>query len=289
MIKETHPKRQPDLQALPDITFRQLEVFCTVCHEKSFANAALELCKTRANVKKSCEDFEKAVARKLFDEADRMLTPTPFAQAMLGRTGPLARGLRRMEDGVKNLHQAGRVLRFAAAGEFFRGGLFTDFLSRVRIADVFRPCFLRIDSNRFRNALLNAECDVYFGVGLLESERMERVDLGPVPWKISRGGKPIKLTSLSELGKTPWGILEAGETGSAQALLDAFHFAGATGGSILSAPTESSKMLTLAPDTAIPLGDTHLAAWPSYRFTAVLRKHHPYSELKDRLIAAAIS
>ena len=280
-MNEISRKKQPDLQALPNITFRQLEIFSTACHEKSFANAAIELHTTRANVKRACEEFEKAVGRKLFDEKDRVLQPTEFAQGLLGQIGPLSRGLRRLEDGVRSLHQAGRVLRFAAAGEFFRGGLFTDFLARLKINDAFRPCFLKIDSSRFRNALLNAECDVYFGIGLQPSDRMELVDLGPVPWKIS--GKPP--ARPSDLGKIPWAIADAGEPGSANAILDAFQAAGATGGEILT-DISSDKKITFLPDITTPQSSMQIPDWPCYRFTAVLRKHHPYPDLKTRLAAA---
>ena len=280
------PKRQPDLQELPNITFRQLEIFRTVCHEKSFANAAIELHTTRPNVKRTCEDFEKAVGRKLFEEKDRTIHPTTFALGLLGQVGPLSRGLRRLEDDVRSQHQAGRVLRFAAAGEFFRGGLFTDFLARMRITDAFRPCFVKIESARYKNALLNAECDVYFGIGLLPSDRMELVDLGPIPWKISAGKKAPAIPS--DLRKIPWAIADAGEPGSANALLEAFHAAGATGGKILTNDA-MDREIVFRPDTTAPHDATKASAWPCYRFTAVVRKHHPYSELKARLSAAALA
>jgi len=280
-MNEIQQKKQPDLHALPDLSFRQLEIFTTVCHEKSYANAAIELHLSRANVKRACEEFEKTVGRKLFEETDRQLRPTEFAQGLLGRMGPLSRGLRHLEDGVRSLHQAGRVLRFAAAGEFFRGGLFTEFLSRLRINDVFRPCFLKIDPSRYKNALLNAECDVYFGIGLLPSDRMDLVDLGPIPWKIS--GKSA--ASPQDLRKIPWAIAEAGEPGSANALLAEFHAAGATGGRILTDIGPSQEII-FQPDTTAPQCSTPSPAFPSYRFNAVLRKHHPYSDLKARLDAA---
>lgn len=283
-MNEISQKRQPDLQALPNITFRQLEIFCTVFREKSFAHAAIELHTTRPNVKRACEEFEKAVGRKLFDETDRTLQPTEFARGLLGQVGPLSRGLRHLEDGVRSLHQAGRVLRFAAAGEFFRGGLFTDFLARLKINDTFRPCFLKIESSRFRNALLNAECDVYFGIGLLPSDRMDLIDLGPVPWNITSAGKLPN--SPSDLSKTPWTIADAGEPGSASAVLEAFHAAGASGGAILT-DKESAGKISFTPDITAPPPAAGSTGWPCYRFTAVLRKHHPYQDLQTRLAAVS--
>ncbi len=280
-MNEIMQKKQPDLRGLPDLTFRQLEVFSTVCHEKSYANAAIELHTTRANVKRACEEFEKSVGRKMFVENDRLLVPTDFAMGLLGRMGPLSRGLRHLEDGVRSLHRTGRVLRFAAAGEFFRGGLFTDFLARLKINDSFRPCFLKIDSSRYKNALLNAECDVYFGIGLLPSDRMDLIDLGPIPWKIT--GKVPK--SLRDLGKIPWAIADAGEAGSTSVLLDAFRSAGATGGTVLTDGTVG-KATTFLPDTTAPQDSGRPSAFPCFRFTAVLRKHHPYADLKARLDAA---
>src|SRR5687768_7741687 len=131
-MNELTRKSLPDFQGLPNITFRQLEVFHTVCREGSYANAALELRSTRANIKRVCDDFEKAVGRPLFEEeSGRELRPSPFAQGLMGQTGPLSRGLRRLGENVRSQHESGRILRFAAAGEFFKGGLFTDFLARL--------------------------------------------------------------------------------------------------------------------------------------------------------------
>lgn len=287
-------KSLPDFQGLPNITFRQLEVFHAVCREGSYANAALELRSTRANIKRVCVDFEKAVGRPLFEETpDRNLRPTTFAQGLLGQTAPLSRGLRRLEENVRSQHESGRILRFAAAGEFFKGGLFTDFLARLRISDTFRPCFLRIDTKRFRTALLNAECDVYFGAGLAPSDRLDLVDLGCIPWKVVtspsfKGKSPTRPADLPE-GK--WWITESGEADAATTVLAAFHEAGAKGGRILlegTAEQPAADEILLSPDTTSACSPVN-GAWPCYPFSAVLRKHHPYSELLPRLKAAALS
>ncbi len=286
-------KKQPSFQGLPNITFRQLEVFHVVCREASYANAALELKSTRANIKRVCDHFEKAVGRPLFNEAaDRTLVATPFARGLLDQISPLSHGLRRLGENVRSQHESGRILRFAAAGEFFKGGMFTDFLARLKITDVFRPCFLRIDTKRFRTALLNAECDVYFGVGITASDRLDIVDLGPIPWKMipgrsHRGELPKKPADLPA-GK--WWIADAGDVDAAHGLLAAFHAAGAKGGSVLPDDTD----LFPTPDGIFLRHDTTAgqaavdAAWPCYRFSAVLRKYHPYSELMPRLAGAVI-
>jgi len=287
-------------EGLPEITYRQLEVFSVTCKERSYANAALELHSTRANIKRVCQDFERAVGRQLFEEkGDRTLVPTPFAQGLLVQVGPLSRSLRKLGEGVRGLHQAGRILRFAAAGEFFRGGLFTDFLATLKTADLFRSCFVRIEVKRFRTALLNAECDVYFGIGLGGADRLDPVDLGPVPWKLirspkARGEAP---SSPEKLGKGPWWIAGAGEPETATALLESFRAAGARGGTVAgdeevaSLAGDPSAMpadgCLLVPDMTAGLSGRSDGIWPCYRLTACLRRNHPYAELKPRLLAAA--
>ena len=83
------------VDSLPEITYRQLEVFSVVCRERSYANAALELHSTRANVKRVCQEFEQVVGRQLFEEGpDRTLVPTAFALGLLVQIGPLSRSLR---------------------------------------------------------------------------------------------------------------------------------------------------------------------------------------------------
>lgn len=293
-------KGEVSAAALPEITYRQLEVFSVTCKERSYANAALELHSTRANIKRVCQDFERAVGRALFEERpDRTLVPTAFAQGLLIQVGPLSRSLRKLGEGVRGLHQAGRILRFAAAGEFFRGGLFTDFLATLKTADLFRSCFVRIEVKRFRTALLNAECDVYFGIGLGGADRLDPVDLGPVPWRIvrppkARGEGPA---GPEELGKGPWWISAAGEPETAEALLAALRQAGARGGAV-AGEEEAAGFLgdpatlpaggcLLVPDMAASLNGRTSGGWPCYHLTACLRRNHPYAELKPRLLAAA--
>jgi DNA-binding transcriptional LysR family regulator len=281
----------PDFQELPKLTFRQLEVFCVVCREASFANAALELRSTRSNIKRVCEDFANAVGRPLFVELpDRTLQPTPFAMALLTQMGPLSRGLHHLGESVKSLHQKGRILRFAAAGEFFRGGLFTDFLARLKIADSYRPCFLRIETHRFRTALLNSECDVYFGSGITASDRLEIVHLGNIPWCFKIGAKYRGKTPVrpSDLPAGNWWLTDAGDPETSAAMLEQFHVAGAPGGRILKADSSTDDGIVLEHDTTSADPGTMADDWPCFRFSAVLKKHHPYSELIPRLTSAAL-
>ncbi|MES2475011.1 MAG: LysR family transcriptional regulator [Verrucomicrobiota bacterium] len=290
-MKEISPTPQASYQGLPNITLRQLEVFRLVCREESYANAALELHSTRANIKRVCDDFEKAVGRPLFEEGNgRELKPTAFADGLISQISPLSRSLRALGDTVRNLHQQGRVLRFAAAGELFRGGLFTDFLTRLQISDSFRPCFLRIEAKRCRTALLNAECDVYFGAGITDSDRLDQVHLGDIPWRFETGDQ-FRATlpkSPLELPQDRWWIAEAGEPESSAVILDRFHAAGAMGGRVLSAVSTDlpgpHDIVLYHDTTARQQADSSL---PCYRFSALLRKHHPYSELLPRLKGAA--
>lgn len=285
-------KKPPDFRGLPNITFRQLEVFQVVLREQSYTNAALELRSTRANIKRVCEEFEKAVGRPLFEEAaDRTLHPSHFAQGLIGQVKPLSRALRRLGDCVRTQHEKGRILRFAAAGEFFQGGLFTDFLTRLKISDSFRPCFLRIETKRFRTALLNAECDVYFGVGISASDRLDLVNLGPIPWKIEQQPAGASLpTGIRDLPAGKWWIASAGEADEAGKLLEKFHAAGAVGGRILTTDASTSPPddhLILRHDTTARHAPALDTPWPTFQFSAILRKHHPYSELLPRLTGAA--
>lgn len=280
----------PACENLPNLTFRQLEVFFNVFREGSYGNAAVELRSTRSNIKRVCKDFENEVGRPLFIEReDRTLDPTPFARGLMGQTSALSRALRHLEDGVKSMHEKGRVLRFGGSGDFFRGGMFTAFLARLQISDAFRPCFLRIETARFRTALLNSECDVFFGAGISASDRLERVDLGAIPWKFEKGARVrgAHPSAPKDLPPGQWWLAHAGDMDAAEALLEEFHAAGAKAGKILGiGETTPPDGWLLAHDPSA-LGGHADGAWPSYRFCAVLKKHHPYSELMPRLVSAA--
>ena len=129
-----------------------------------------------------------------------------------GGSGRFQPAYRKMEESVRKLHQTGRLLRLGAAGGFFRSGLFTDYLARLEISDKFRPCFLRVEPEMAGKSLLAAQCDVYFGIGLCASERLERIDLGMIGWKISRvgDGKGKLARSSKKLGRK-WLLLCEGD------------------------------------------------------------------------------
>lgn len=282
---------------LPEITLRQLDVFIIICRERSYSNAAIELRSTRANIRRIVGQLEEAVGAVLFEEKeDLSLHPTLFAQGMLAKLQPLSRALRRLGEGVNTLHTGGRILRFAAAGELFRGGLFTKVLGRLELSELFRPCFLKIETSRFRTALLNAECDAYFGIGLGPSERLEMIDLGSVPWKVLRhpGCHDPLPAAPSMLCGGGWRIGAIKEEPSAHDVLEAWRKKGASGGgavaeaewrACLDAPERIPHgHLIFVPDMAEMRED---AEWPGYRFTIVMRSNHPYVELKPLLMAAA--
>ena len=295
-MKEADQNPTTGVSPFAGITFRQLEVFRLLYHERSFASVAVERHTNRASIKRTCLDLEKAVGRKLFKEDDeRNLIPTDFAEGLLMEATTLYRCLRRMHEGVRAMHQSGRTLRFAAASGFFKGGLFTEFLSKLDLNGHFQSCFLRIETNRYKSALLSAECDVYFGAALEISDRLDSVDLGPIPWRILHGGTCPE--SPADLRGVDWCIVDAGEPATAEEVLKEFHKVGAYGGSIIS-PEEAAKieskvgsdLIVFVPDhdggkTSKMADATNI--WPAYRLSAVLRRNHPYAELKQKLVIAA--
>lgn len=293
-MKPLIPLSRRDGDTLPAITFRQLESFRVVCREGSFTNAALELRTTRASVKRICADLQKAVGRPLLHEDPaKNVQPTEFGRGSLSQMGPLSHAIRQLGACVRSLHEGGRVLRLAAAGELFQGGLFSAFLSRLRINEGFRPCFLRFDVSRFRSALLNAECDVYFGVALCDCDRLDLIDLGAVEWQIDsalpRGVGTIHGPVQLRPGK--WCVESTGEAAPAAAILEKFHAAGAAGGVVVPAGSQEDSLppLRFRPDVTARELVAVDSPWPHYRYFAALRKHHPYSELKNRLERAARS
>jgi hypothetical protein len=68
-------KGEVSAATLPGITCRQLEVFSVTCKERSYANAALELQSTRANIKRVCQEFEKAAMAAAVARLGKKLFP----------------------------------------------------------------------------------------------------------------------------------------------------------------------------------------------------------------------
>ncbi len=275
---------------LAGISLRHLEVFSTVIREGSYANAAIDLQMSRTNVKRICGDFEGIVGRALVEEASEgRLVASGFGRVLFGQLGPLSTSLRKMEESVRQFHRAGRVLRFGAAGGFFRGGLFTEYLTRLDLSGKFRSCFLMVDPEGAQKSLLAAECDVYFGIGLGEAVRLDRIELGSVGWNVAGAAAGKGPKSPKDL-KKGWFMVIEGEASVCGELLEKFHEAGASGGELITreaAAVMKGAGLVLSADMANPLGSTARAGWPCHKFCALMRRHHPYEDLKTMLCAGA--
>lgn len=76
---------------LAGISLRHLEVFSAVVREGSYANAALDLQMSRANVKRVCDEFAKIAGRGLFSIASEKgdLAPSVFGQGVFSRLAAL--------------------------------------------------------------------------------------------------------------------------------------------------------------------------------------------------------
>lgn len=279
------------LQKLPNVSFRHLEVFQAVHREGSYANAAHELRTTRANVKRICQNFEKEMKHRLFEEDEHQsLSPTPFGLSVLTHSEPLMRSLLHLGEGIRSIQRKGLILRFAASNGFFSGGAFSYILSRIDILDLFRPCYLRIDPDRYNAALLSSECDVYFGAGIHASKRLEIIHLDRVPWSFHReseyDGEQPEFPDQLVPGK--WLIQPAGDKQAAESVLKELHKAGARKGRILSPSYKLMEdEILLKPESSWMGLVNPREEWPTFLFSAALKKQHPYGELIARLKRAS--
>lgn len=288
------------LHKLPDVNFRHLEVFQTIYREGSYANAAIELHTTRANVKRVCESLEKEFNHALFEEVahdrhrradDKALAPTPFGIALLSQCGLLARSFLHLGEGIRALQRKGRILRFAASNDYFHDGAFSIILSRIDVVDMFRPCYIRMEPDRFKAALLSSECDIYFGAGITASSRLEIIHLDRIPWSFHPGekytGKIPK--GPGDLVSGKWVIKPIGDEECVTEMLASIHQAGAKNGRLLrEGETPKNDEILLKPEPSWMGLVMTRELWPKFLFSAVLKKQHPYAELTDRLKKASL-
>lgn len=285
----THNQRP--LQELPNISYRHLEVLQMVHREGSYTNAAHELHTTRANIKRICSNLEKELNNALFEEDDeKALHTTSFGLEILSNASPLTRSLLHLGEGIRTIQRKGLILRFAACNEFFRGGAFSYILSRIEVTDLYRPCYLRIEMDRFKAALLSSECDVYFAAGLATSKRLEIIPLDRIPWSFHPGPEyaaeqPKKPADLID-GK--WLIQPTGDEEAAKDLIREIQKAGAKKGRILKPDTQpKDDEIILKPESSWMGLVNPQEGWPSFMFSAAVKKQHPYGELISRLNKAS--
>ena len=284
-------QHQRTLQDLPNLGFRHLEVLQMVSREASYTHAAHELHTTRANVKRICHNLEKEIGHEIFNEDDdKHLTMTRFGMELLSRAAPLSRSLLYLGEGIRSIQRKGLILRLAASNDFFKGRAFSYILSRMEVQDLYRPCYLRIETDRFKAALLSSECDIYFGAGISTSQRLELIDLDRVPWSFhpGKGYTAKEPTQPSDLVAGKWAIETTGDDECAKTVLHELHAAGAQKGRILSegSSPKDDEILLRAETSWMGLVNPQ-ADWPSFLFSAAIKKQHPYAELINRLNRAS--
>lgn len=290
-MNTAHRHNHRALQDLPKLTFRHLEVLQMVEREKSYTNAAHELHTTRANIRRVCHNLKDELGHPIFEEDDsKQVTPTPFGTSVLSLCSPLTRSLLHLSEGIRTIQRKGLILRFAAPSDFFRGGAFSYILSRIEVLDLYRPCYLRIEIDRFKAALLSSECDVYFGAGISASQRLEMIHLDRIPWSFhpgpNYGDKAPHQPSELRYGK--WCLRSVGDEDSAKDLLKKIRSAGAGKGRILPPGRQpADDELLLQPEPSWMGLVTPQKQWPSFLFSAAIKKQHPYSELINRLNRAS--
>ncbi len=282
---------QRNLQDLPNLGFRHLEVLQMLSREASYTNAAHELHTTRATVKRICSNLEKEVGHQIFIENDdKQVSMTRFGMALLAQAAPLTRSLLYLGEGIRSIQRKGLTLRFAASNDFFRGRSFSYIVSRIEVMDIYRPCYLRIEAERFKAALLSSECDIYFGAGISTSQRLELIHLDRVPWSFHPGKKysgnePKKPSDLVD-GK--WVIEPTGDDECSKEVLNELHDAGAKQGRILKANSSpKDDEILLRPEISWMGLVNPQEGWPTYLFSAAIKKQHPYAELIHRLNKAS--
>ncbi len=280
-----------DLQQLPNISFRHLEVLQAAHRERSYTNAALELHTTRTNVKRVCDSLVQELKHPIFEEnEDKTLTPTKFGQELLSQCGPLIRSMLHLGEGIRALQRKGRILRFAASNEFFHGGAFSIILSRIDVVDLFRPCYIRMEPDRYKAALLSSECDVYFGAGLTASNRLEIIHLDKIPWSFHNGSQYAaeRPEIPTDLVPGKWLVEPIGDEEATEELIKEFHKAGAKKGRVLKPGQEiADDEILIKPEPSWMGLLTIRHQWPKFHFSAVIKKQHPYAELTDRLQKAS--
>ena len=80
------------------------------------------------------------------------------------------------------------------------------------------------------------------------------------------------------------------ENDMADGILKNFHQSGAVGGRVLAGNGEAmGNGFVFTPDTGSREADGDPSPWPCYRFSAALRKNHPYSDLKSKLSESSFS
>lgn len=284
-------QHQRVLQDLPNISFRQLETLQMVSREGSYTNAAHELRITRANVKRICSNLEKEAGHEIFiEDKDKLLTLSRFGTDLLTMSASLTRNFIHLREGIYSIQRKGLILRLAASDEFFCGRSFSYALKRVEVQDLYRPCYYRIETNRFKAALLSSECDIYFGVGISTSKRLELIDLERVPWSFhpSPNYSAQEPTKPSDLTSGKWVIEPVGDNECSKTVLDELLTAGAQGGRILKdgeIPKDDEILLRAEPSRMGLVNPQD--KWPTFLFSAAMKKQHPYAELINRLKRAS--
>lgn len=164
----------------------QLRFFSALLHERSVSRAALELRTAKGNVRRIWADLEKQLGEPLFtSEVPGKIQPTRAAHRLEKEMSGLLGEIRRFEDAVRKIHQAGRVLRLGADRHLFNTSHFGRLFATLRADPRFRIAFVEVESEDERIALESGACDLLFTEESPIGRRFEARDLPALPLDVA--------------------------------------------------------------------------------------------------------
>lgn len=201
----------------------QLRFFSALMHEGSVSRAALELRTAKGNVRRIWADLEEQLGEPLFTaEGPGKIEPTRAARRLEQEMGGLLDEIRRFEEAVRKIHQAGRVLRLGADRHLFNTSHFGKLFATLRADPRFRISFVEVEAEDGRAALESGACDLLFTEESPTGRRFEAHDLPSLPLDVACAD-PVEACDGLEpegLAELDWALAAFSSRGLAERTLD---------------------------------------------------------------------
>lgn len=204
----------------------QLRFFSALMSEGSVSRASLELRTAKGNVRRIWADLEQQLGEPLFvARGPGVVEPTPAARRLEREMGGLLGEIRRFEDAVRKIHQAGRVLRLGADRHLFNTSHFGKLFNTLRHDQRFRISFVEVSAKDARPALESGACDLLFTEESPCGRRFEARDLPALPLDVACAD-PVEASGGLEpegLATMDWALAAFSSPGLAERTLDRLH------------------------------------------------------------------
>lgn len=144
------------------LDLRHFDAFQQVYRTRDLTAAGHELGTSRKTIRRMVDNLEKTFQCKLFSDSTRgLLDPTPFADRLFNDLRFLNSAKQLLEEHIRSIQEAGRVLRVGTSPAVFRTSVFRSVFRTLQTIQGIRPTYVPVKADDSAKAISSGNCDIH--------------------------------------------------------------------------------------------------------------------------------